>query len=103
PTPMLLLMAFTMTVPMVAWMRRMRHGWRPSAEMAASMIVPALGVVALFEGAVVDDVSALLIVEHVAMLAAMFGVMLLRPEEYSHHQPAGHEPPQHAVEHGAAA
>jgi hypothetical protein len=85
PSPMLLLMALTMTAPMVAWMYRMGHGWRPNLEMAASMIVPTLAVVALHETAVVKDVSALLIVEHVAMLAGMWGVMLMRPEEYSHH------------------
>ncbi len=85
PAPMLLLMALTMTLPMVAWMLRMGHGWRPGAEMAASMIVPTLGVVALLQAEVVVDVTLLLIIEHVAMLAGMFGVMLLRPEEYAHH------------------
>ncbi|MDP8968311.1 MAG: hypothetical protein M3N04_06915 [Actinomycetota bacterium] len=103
PAPMLLLMAFTMTVPMVAWMQRMGHDWRPTTEMAASMIVPTLGVVALFETAVVEDVTALLIIEHVAMLAGMFGVMLLRPEEYSHHKAAEHQPAHPAVAHEAAA
>jgi hypothetical protein len=32
-----------------------------------------------------SDVGTMLVVEHVAMLAGMFAVMLLRPEEYSHH------------------
>lgn len=98
PAPMLGLMAFTMTLPMVVWMQRMGHGWRPNAEMAASMIVPTLGVIALFEAAVVTDASALLIIEHMAMLAGMFGVMLLRPEEYSHHGAAEAGPTHHAVE-----
>ena len=33
-------MASTMTVPMVAWMRFRGHGWRPNAEMSASMFLP---------------------------------------------------------------
>jgi len=85
PSPMLLLMAFTMTAPMVGWMKFRGHGWKPNAEMAASMVVPALAAVALHETALLEDVSALMVIEHVAMLAGMFGVMLLRPEEYSHH------------------
>ena len=43
-TLMLGRMAVTMKVPMIPWMRWRGHGWRPSAEMAASMIVPAIGV-----------------------------------------------------------
>ena len=38
----LLGMAFTMTVPMVAWMRYRGHGWAPAAEMTAAMFVPTL-------------------------------------------------------------
>ena len=102
PAPMLLLMGVTMTVPMVAWMQRMGHDWRPTTEMAASMIVPTLAVIALVETAVVEDLTALLIIEHMAMLASMFGVMLLRSEEYSHHNAAEHASAQHAVEHQAA-
>jgi hypothetical protein len=89
---MLSLMAGTMTVPMVAWMRRMGHGWQPSAEMAASMIVPTIASIGLLAAGIAEDAGAVMMVEHVAMLAAMFGVMTLRPEEYSghghHHQPA---------------
>jgi hypothetical protein len=90
PAAMLGLMAVTMTVPMSAWMYRMGHGWRPNAEMAASMIVPTLGVIGLLAAGLIADIGTLLIVEHVAMLAGMFVVMALRPEEYSghHHKPA---------------
>ena len=80
PTP-----AATMTVPMAAWMRRRGHGWRPTNEMSASMIVPTLAVIALHGVGLMSDVGTMLVVEHVAMLAGMFAVMLLRPEEYSHH------------------
>ena len=85
PAAMLLLMAATMTVPMAAWMRLRGHGWRPTNEMSASMIVPTLAVIALHGVGLITDVGTMLAVEHVAMLAGMFAVMLLRPEEYSQH------------------
>lgn len=44
---MLLGMALTMTVPMVAWMRYRGHGWAASNEMAASMFIPSFAVVGL--------------------------------------------------------
>ena len=83
PAAMLLLMATTMTVPMVAWMFRMGHGWRPAAEMSASMFVPTFAVIGLLGADLVEDLGALLVVEHVAMLLGMFAVMVARPEEYS--------------------
>jgi hypothetical protein len=82
---MVLGMATTMTVPMVGWMMYRGHGRRANAEMSASMFVPAFAVIAALAGGVLTDIGALMIVEHVAMLVAMAGVMLLRPEEYSHH------------------
>jgi hypothetical protein len=85
PAGMLALMAFTMTAPMSAWMYRMGHGLRPNVEMAASMIVPTIGVIGLLAAGLVEDIGALLLIEHVAMLAGMFVVMALRPEEYSGH------------------
>ena len=90
PGLMLALMAFTMTAPMSAWMYRMGHGWRPNVEMALSMIVPTIAVIGLSAAGIVEDIGALLLIEHVAMLAGMFGVMVARPEEYSGHH--NHEP-----------
>ena len=78
-------MAFTMTAPMVAWMRWRGHRWQPTLEMAGAMVVPTLAMLALLAGDVVTDAGALLGAEHVVMLAAMFGVMLARRDEYSHH------------------
>src|SRR3954466_9036761 len=69
--PMLAAMAVTMTVPMAGWMRFRGHGWAPTAEMSAAMIVPALGVIALFAADLVTDAGALMGLEHVVMLAAM--------------------------------
>ena len=79
---MLLTMAVTMTAPMVGWMRWRGHGWAPSLEMAAAMLAPTTIALGLVAASV--DFGAILLGEHVAMLGAMFGVMLLRPEEYSH-------------------
>jgi hypothetical protein len=82
PTLILARMAATMTVPMVPWMLWRGHGWRPSLEMAGAMVVPSLGAIALAEAGVA--VWLLMTVEHVAMLVAMFAVMIARPHEYSH-------------------
>jgi hypothetical protein len=83
PALMLLLMAVTMTVPMVGWMRYRGHGWQANAEMSASMFLPAFAVVGLLWSDLVADIGALLVIEHVAMLLSMLAAMLLRREEYS--------------------
>ena len=85
PAAMLGLMAVTMTVPMSAWMYRRGHALRPNLEMAASMIVPTLGVIGLLAAGIVTGIGTLLVIEHVVMLGGMFAVMALRPEEYSGH------------------
>jgi hypothetical protein len=79
----LLGMAAAMTVPMVAWMRVRGHDARPITEMSAAMFVPALGAIALSRSGLMRDVDALMVVEHVAMFAAMLGAMLARPAEYT--------------------
>jgi hypothetical protein len=84
PALMLLGMAATMTIPMVAWMRYRGHGWRPNTEMAASMILPTFASVGLLAARAMD-IDALLAIEHVAMLLAMLAAMLLRRDEYTHH------------------
>jgi flagellar biosynthetic protein FliP len=82
-------MAVWMTVPMVAWMRHRGHGWRPTNEMAASMLLPAaLALVLLATGATTDE-HGLLVLEHTLMFPAMLAAMLLRVDEYTAHcQPA---------------
>jgi hypothetical protein len=82
---MFLGMATTMTVPMVGWMIHRGHGWRAGAEMSASMYVPTLTVIGLLTSGLLTDVGVLMLTEHVAMLLAMAGVMLVRPDEYLHH------------------
>jgi hypothetical protein len=82
---MLLSMGATMTAPMIPWMRWRGHDWRPTLEMAASMVIPTLAVLLLLGTEIVTDLGALLGIEHVAMLGGMLGVMLARRDEYSHH------------------
>jgi hypothetical protein len=98
PALLLLGMGITMTVPMVAWMRYRGHGWRASNEMAASMMIPTAGVIALLGAGLVEDVGTLLAIEHVVMLPSMLVAMLLRREEYSHGAHHG----RHARESSAA-
>ena len=90
PTLMLARMAATMTLPMIPWMRWRGHGWQPCLEMAMAMLVPAIGVIALLEAGVLDAVWLSMTIEHVAMLGAMFVVMIARPQEYAHGRSSGH-------------
>ena len=85
---MFLGMATTMTVPMVGWMIYRGHGWRANTEMSASMFVPTFAVIGLLSTGVLTDIGILMVAEHVVMLLAMAGVMLLRPDEYIHHHHA---------------
>jgi hypothetical protein len=84
PALMLLGMAVTMTVPMVGWMSYRGNGWRANTEMSASMFVPTFAVIALLWGGLVEDLDALLVIEHVVMPVSMLGAMLLRAAEYAH-------------------
>lgn len=94
PAALLLVMAATMTGPMVGWMLYRGDGWRLSAEMAAAMFAPTLGAIGLLWTGLVDDLGVLLVFEHVAMLLAMLAAMLLRRADYSGahaHRYARHE------------
>ncbi|HEX8103529.1 MAG TPA: hypothetical protein VF533_13010 [Solirubrobacteraceae bacterium] len=84
PAAALLAMATIMTGPMVVWMRRMGHGWRPCMEMAGSMYGPTFAVIGLMAAGALDFGGAMMWM-HAAMLPAMLVVMLLRREEYSCH------------------
>ena len=81
---MLLAMAVEMTLPMVAWMRFRGHGWRPSGEMAAAMLLPTFAAIGLNAAGLVESTGVLMGGEHVTMLLAMLGAMLMRPDEYTH-------------------
>ena len=88
PELLLLGMAFTMSAPMVAWMRHRGHGWAPAWEMTGSMFAPSFAAIALLWAGAVEDTHALLMIQHIAMFPAMLAVMLLRLDEYTGH--AGH-------------
>ena len=77
------IMTVNMTAPMVWWMRFRGHPARHNAEMAGSMIAPTALVLALHWLGVVAGDSVLLI-QHVAMIPAMVGLMLARFEHYAH-------------------
>ncbi len=80
-----LVMATTMAVPMVAWMRRFRgHGWAPSLEMGAAMYAGFL-VVFPFHWAGAADADAVMLVGHALMFTLMLVAMLARREEYAGH------------------
>jgi hypothetical protein len=87
---MLAEMAVTMTLPMTVWMRLRGHSWRPCNEMAASMLLPAAGAIALLETNTLTGTGMLMVVEHAAMLTSMLLAMLLRHAEYTghHHRPS---------------
>lgn len=74
------MMAFDMTIPMVAVMLYRGHSWRSAGEMAAAMIVPAVPIVACLVSDVVSgDVGrAYMPVSMVAMIA----LIVYRRSEY---------------------
>jgi flagellar biosynthetic protein FliP len=89
PAAYLLVMAATMTAPMVAWMRHRGHGWTPCLEMAGAMFVPAFAAVGLLASGALTDFHALMMIEHVAMFPLMLLVMLARWQEYALPHPVG--------------
>jgi len=82
PAMNVFVMALTMTVPMVGWMRYRGHAWRPNLEMAASMLLPTVVVMGVLSAGVAK-IGALMVPEHAGMLVCMLVAMLLRREEYS--------------------
>jgi hypothetical protein len=81
PTASLIVMAFSMTVPMVAWMRHRGHGWRSTSEMAAAMVLLVIPFLCLVWFHVTE--AALCGLYCALMIPAMLGVMLYRRSEYS--------------------
>ena len=81
----LLEMGVWMTVPMIAWMRIRGHAWRTCNEMAAAMLLPSAGALALLGSGLVTDAGTLLAIEHLVMVPSMLAAMLLRRDEYTGH------------------
>jgi len=73
-------MAFSMTAPMVAWMRYRGHHWDRSLEMGAAMITPAISLCAAgLAGVITGSICGLYCLFSVM---AMVGVMVYRRNEY---------------------
>jgi hypothetical protein len=87
---LLLGMAFTMSVPMAAWMRYRGHGWAPVWEMTGSMFVPSFAAIGLLWAGIVADTDALLYIQHIGMFPSMLAVMLFRLDEYTGHGAHAH-------------
>ena len=89
PTLSLLVVTFNMTAPMVAWMRFRGMAWRPTAEMAAGMVVLALLLLAAGRLGIAA-METLPWLAHGLMMPAMLVPMLLRLELYTGHARGGH-------------
>jgi hypothetical protein len=82
PSTALLLMASSMSVPMVGWMRYRGHGWKGGAEMSVAMFVPAVGLIACYwlGGVSAEPMCPLACA---AMIPSMVVAMLLRLDAYT--------------------
>jgi hypothetical protein len=77
-----IVMAFSMTAPMVAWMRHRDHSWKVRLEMTAAMVAPVIPLCAL---RLADVISGGICGAYCALsLVAMVGVMVYRRDYYSH-------------------
>ena len=82
PQLSLAIVTFNMTAPMAAWMRFRGMRWRPTAEMAAAMVVLALLI--LLAGWVgIAAMKTLPWLAHGLMMPAMLVPMLLRLDLYT--------------------
>lgn len=83
PTTSLVVMALSMTMPMVAWMRFRRHTWRDSIEMGSAMLLPAVPFLVCLWAHVFRDApnGPYMMVS----TAAMIGLMIYRWNVYSMH------------------
>ena len=81
-----LVMATNMAVAMGLWMTIRKHGLRGILEMTAVMYLPFLVLMVPYWFDLIDG-DALMMWGHVLMFVAMFGLMLLRREEYGYHGP----------------
>ncbi len=83
------LMGASMSVPMVAWMRRRGHAWSDGLEMTAAMLAPMFALVIPIELGVAGYVpglseGSLMMLSHVAMVGGMVALMIYRWDRYAH-------------------
>jgi hypothetical protein len=76
-------MGFSMTAPMVWWMRRRGHSWPATRDMAIAMILPTAATLVFLAAGAIEDLHALLMIEHVAMLPLMLLVMIPYRAEFT--------------------
>ncbi len=92
-----------MSIPMMAWMIFRGHGWQPSLEMAASMLVPGLAIILLGWLGIGVYLPWLATSACGVMCLGMLAYMLLRYEHFSSHAShAAHAGPKvgiHQVSH----
>ena len=81
PELYLSVMAFTMTVPMVLWIRHRGHGLRSCFEMSAAMVLPGVFVLCMFWIGVTDGPACGLYGG--LMIPPMLAVVVSRRAEYS--------------------
>jgi hypothetical protein len=79
-----LVMAVTMTAPMVAWMRHRGHDWRSCAEMAVAMLVPVIPIMGLVWLQVLPGAAACCLYCG-SMIPATIVAMLFRLDLYTGH------------------
>jgi hypothetical protein len=82
PELSVLVVAFNMTAPMVAWMRFRGMAWRPIVEMSAAMVVWALLLVGAGWLGILE-MGTLAIVEHNLMMPVMLIPMFFRLDLYT--------------------
>lgn len=91
----LAVVTFSMTAPMIAWMRFRGMDWRLINEMTAAMII--LAVLLLAAGLIgLVPMAGLALLEHALMMPFMLVPMLLRADQYT-----GRSGPMARMRHGA--
>jgi hypothetical protein len=88
PTAILIVMALSMTVPMVGWMRFRGHPWERCAEMAAAMVVPLGPFLALVWSGATE--TAQCGIYCALTVPAMYIAMRYRRDDYEHDHAGGH-------------
>jgi hypothetical protein len=89
PTLSVLVVTFTMTAPMTAWMLHRGMPRRATREMTATMPTVAL-VLLLLGGLGAVPMGDLALLEHSLMMPVMLAPMLLRPGLYAGHMHHAH-------------
>jgi uncharacterized membrane protein YhaH (DUF805 family) len=84
PELMASLMAISMTIPMIAWMRHRGHDWRSGAEMSVAMVVPAIALIASYWAGGISA-SSVCPLACALMIPSMAVAMLFRFDEYTGH------------------